>query len=285
MKKLSPRTIEGYKTALADFLKFHSKEDFNSNIILNKLIRSFRTERPRSQTVIPKWDLALILNFLTQSPFEPLAQADLKFLTWKTVFLVTLAMAARSSEVHALSFAELGFEDNYKFAIVSPIPEFVAKTGKQSTVKIPALGPAVRGSSEDRLLCPVRALKVYRARTVSLRKQNQNIRRLFMSYMKGFNKDICKNTLAGWIRSLIKFSYEKCPHHIIQLSAAKPHEVRALSTSLAWKANLSLQDILHAACWSSHSTFTSFYLKDISMIKDDLHSLGPIVAAQKVVRI
>ena len=285
-KKLSPRTIEGYKTAIADFLKFHSEEDFNKNSILIKLIRSFKKECPRPQNVFPKWDLAMVLNFLTQSPFEPLAQADLKFLTWKTVFLVTLAMAARASEVHALSFADLAFEDNYKFAVVQPIPEFIAKTSNQNIyVKIPALGPAVRGSHEDRLLCPVRALKVYRARTAPIRKENPNIRRLFMSFMKGFNKDICKNTLSGWIRSLIKFAYDKCPHHIIQLSSAKPHEVRALSASLAWKANLALSDILQAACWSNHSTFTSFYLKDISLIKDDLHSLGPLVAAQKVIRL
>ena len=119
----------------------------------------------------------MVLNFLTQSPFEPLAQADLKFLTWKTVFLVTLAMAARASEVHALSFADLAFEDNYKFAVVQPVPEFIAKTSNQNVyVKIPALGPAVRGSPEDRLLCPVRALKIYRARTAPIRKVNPNIR-------------------------------------------------------------------------------------------------------------
>ena len=285
-KKLSPRTIEGYKSAIADFLKFHSKEDFNDNIILTKIIKSFKNERPRPQSLVPKWDLALVLNFLTQSPFEPLAQADLKFVTWKTVFLVTFAMAARSSEVHALSFADLGFEDNYKFAVVQPILEFQAKTAnKNEFVRIPALGPSVRGSHEDRLLCPVRALKIYRARTASLRKENPNIRRLFMSYMKGFNKDISKNTLSGWIRSLIKFTYSKCPHHIIQLSAAKPHEVRALSSSVAWKANIALKDILQAACWAHHSTFTSFYLKDVSLIKDQLHSLGPLVAAQQVIQL
>ena len=89
-----------------------------------------------------------------------MAKAELKFLTWKTVFLVTLAMAARSSEVHALSFSDLAFEDNYKFAVVQPLPEFQAITNnRNSFVKIPALGPNVRGSHDDRLLCPVRALK------------------------------------------------------------------------------------------------------------------------------
>ena len=107
VKKYSPGTIEGYKTAIADFLKFHSDQDFNKSDILNKLIRSFKTECPRTVSRIPKWDLSLVLNFLCQEPFEPMAEADLKFVTWKTVFLVTLAMAARSSEVHALSRFQL----------------------------------------------------------------------------------------------------------------------------------------------------------------------------------
>ena len=248
-KKLSPGTIEGYRTALADFLRFHSTEDFNNNIILNNLIRSFKSEGPRPKTIFPKWDLALIMNFLTQSPFEPLAEADLKFLTWKTVFLVTLAMAARCSEVHALTFEDLTFEVNYRFAVVSPLPEFRTKTKKENRqVKTPALGPSVRGSQEDKPLCPVKTLKIYRARTSSSRKSNPEARHLFISYKKGFSKDIYKNTLSGWIRSLIKFTYDKWPHSVIQLSATKPHEIKAMSTSLAWKTNLALDDILQAAC-------------------------------------
>ena len=70
-------------------------------------------------------------------------------------------------------------------------------------MKVHAFGPTVRGLDEDNMLCPFRALKIYKARTNSIRKQNPQMRRLFISYMKGFSKDICKNTLVGWIRSLI----------------------------------------------------------------------------------
>ena len=235
---------------------------------------------------VPKWDLSLVLNFLCKEPFEPLAKADIKYITWKTVFLVTLAMAARASEVHALSCAELAFDEHYRFATVQSVPEFIPKTNnKHPYIKIPALGSSARGSHEDRLLCPVRALKTYRARTAELRKQNPNTRRLFIFMKKNFNKDVTKNTVSGWIRSLIVYTYEKCPHHIIQLSAAKPHEVRALATSVAWRMNHDLADILQAACWSNHTTFTSFYLKDVAVIKGELHALGPFVAAQKVIHL
>ncbi len=63
----------------------------------------------------------------------------------------------------------------------------------------------------------------------------------------------------------------------------KAHEVRAVAASTAFKFNCSVQSIMDAACWRSHMTFTSFYLKEDSVIMDDLYSLGPIVVSQQVV--
>ena len=116
-----------------------------------------------------------------------------------------------------------------------------------------------------------------------LSKKNRQIRGLIIPYMKGFSNDICKNTLVGWISCLIKLVFQKCQLHIIQLSAAKPHEVKTMSASLAWRATVGLQDILSAASWSNHTSFISFYLKDITIVKDEIHSLGPLVAAKKVI--
>ena len=49
------------------------------------------------------WDLPLVLRSLTTAPYEPLGQADLKFLTQKTVFLLSLCSTKRVSELHAVS--------------------------------------------------------------------------------------------------------------------------------------------------------------------------------------
>ena len=43
----------------------------------------------------------------------------------------------------------------------------------------------------------------------------------------------------------------------------------------------SLQNILCAAQWCSHTTFTSFYLTDLTVIEEDL-KIGPLVTAQQV---
>ena len=59
-------------------------------------------------------------------------------------------------------------------------------------MEVPALGPLVRGLNENKMLAPVGTLKIYRAKTNSIRKQNPQMKSLFISYMKGFSKDIWK---------------------------------------------------------------------------------------------
>ena len=127
---------------------------------------------------------------------------------WKTFFLVTWVLAMSSSEVHTLTFAELGFEDNCIFTVSANLPEFHLKTNRQlAFMKILALDSLVKRLNEGRLFCLVCALKIYRARTISTTKKNPQMRRLFISYMKGFSNDICENTSTGWIRFLIKFAW------------------------------------------------------------------------------
>ena len=50
---------------------------------------------------IPSWNLSLVLHQLTKAPFEPLIEASLRHLTFKTVFLLALGSGKRRSEIHA----------------------------------------------------------------------------------------------------------------------------------------------------------------------------------------
>ena len=59
--------------------------------------------RPPRQVNFNSWSLLLVLQRLTREPFEPLEGVPLKFLTWKTVFLVACTTARRCSEIGALS--------------------------------------------------------------------------------------------------------------------------------------------------------------------------------------
>ena len=56
-----------------------------------------------------------------------------------------------------------------------------------------------------------------------------------------------------------------------------------MPASIAFTGQIGLYKILKNCSWKNHTTFSEFYLKDMTQVHDDLDSLGPLVAAQKVV--
>ena len=98
-RKLQPSTIDGYRSATVDKLgnlPFNISKDEN----LTRLLDSFHRDRPKGRRDIPSWNLSLVLHQLTKAPFEPIKEASLKHLTFKTVFLLALGSGKRRSEIH-----------------------------------------------------------------------------------------------------------------------------------------------------------------------------------------
>ena len=286
-KGLAPATIDGYRSAIAGALKH--RLDLGKSKELSALIASFYQDKPRIRRSIPSWNLSLVLACLARPPFEPLQSCDLKWLTMKTVFLTLLASGSRRGEIHAIEYASLKHDEQWRYVILKPHDAFVSKTQLRTSgasalesIKIPALGATLtQGLESERFLCPVRAIKVYQSRTLNLREGK---RLLFIAYKKGHQGDICKNTVSGWVKSLLVKVHEEVTDGILSLHNTRAHEVRALASSLAFRGNMDLEDVMQSCSWRSKSTFSSFYLRDVSSIQGDLHVLGPIVAAQSVVR-
>ena len=86
-KKLQPSTIDGYRSAIADKLG-NATVNISKDDNLTHLLESFHRDRPKGRRGIPSWNLSLVLHQLTKAPFEPLREASLKHLTFKTVFLL-----------------------------------------------------------------------------------------------------------------------------------------------------------------------------------------------------
>ena len=63
-------------------------------------------QRPKYKELCPKWNLALVLAYITSPPFEPIMKASLWHLILKTVFLLKLASGWCRNELHALSCDE-----------------------------------------------------------------------------------------------------------------------------------------------------------------------------------
>ena len=285
-RKLQPSTIDGYRSAISDKLgnpSLNISKDEN----LTRLLDSFHRDRPKGRRGIPSWNLSLVLHQLTKAPFEPLRDASMKHLTFKTVFLLVLGSGKRRSEIHAWQQKNIRHQSDWSKVSLYPSPSFLsknqlAKEGPDSVapVVIPALAPTLDKSlKSDRCLCPVRALRYYLDRTSDLR---QNKELVFISFKKGFDKDIYPATISSWIKQTVILCYELSDHQAHTLHQVKAHDVRAFAASKAFQSGVSLDQILSACHWKSHNTFTQFYLKDVAWADSELYHLGPVVAAQQI---
>ena len=285
VRKLAPRTVEGYRTALSRVIELESGRNPSLDKNLAALIRSFRIDRQFTAPLLPKWDLALVLRSLHRPPYEPLDHASLKDLSYKTCFLLAFASAARVSELHALDVRSVKHDRAWSRVMISTLPDFVAKNQAiDNTIpqefSIPALadflGP---GLEDDNLLCPVRSLAAYLTRTKPVRAGR---RRLFIPFARNSPQEISKNTVASWLAKTIRCAYPQEPNAATAFHRVTAHEVRALASSWPIWTNRSVADILRACSWRSNTTFTSYYLRDMTYQRDDMYSLGPVVAAQRV---
>ena len=186
-KKLQPSTIDGFRSAIADKLgnsTINVSEDEN----LTHLLDSFHRDRPKSWGGIPSWNLSLVLHQLTKAPFEPLKEASLKHLTFKTVSLIALGQA--NAGVRSMNIRH---QSVWSKVSLYPSPSFLsknkpAKEGSDSVapVMIPALAPTLDKSVKgDGSLCLVRVLRHYLDRTSNLR---QNKKLVFVSFKKVLTK-------------------------------------------------------------------------------------------------
>ena len=110
-RKLQPGTIDGYRSAIADKLG-NSTINVSKDENLTRLLDSFHRDRPKGRRGIPSWNLSLVLHQLTKAPFEPLKEASLKHLTFKTVFLLALGSGKRRSEIHAWLHKNIRHQSN-----------------------------------------------------------------------------------------------------------------------------------------------------------------------------
>ena len=221
---------------------------------------------------------------MCKAPFEPLDKASLFHLSVKTVFLVTLATARRVNEVHvfAIDSDHLRFSNLDGSLILRTQVGFLAKNQLPSrapdSITIPKLSNFCHKSDNfNRMLCPVRAVKIYLNKTKSLRKHRK---RLYIPTHG--DQDLAKSTLSRWVKYAIKHAYDSISKNPNRLFKPRAHKLRALSASWAYMNYIPLEEILKSAVWSSSSLFASHYLRGFREQAENLRAMGPIIAAQKV---
>ena len=145
-RNLQPGTIDGYRSAIADKLG-NSTIDVSKDENLTRLLDSFHRDRPKGQRSIPSWNLYLVLHQLTKAAFEPLKEASLKHLTFKSY---SLGSGKRRSEIQAWLHKNIRHQSDWSKVSLYPSPSFLsenqlAKEGSNSVapVVIPALAPTL----------------------------------------------------------------------------------------------------------------------------------------------
>ena len=285
-RNLQPSTIDGYRTAIADMVG-NDTLNISSDENLTRLLDSFHRDKPKGRRGVPSWNLSLVLHQLTKAPFEPLRSASLKHLTFKTVFLLALGSGKRRSEIHAWLAKNIRHQEDWSKVSLYPSPSFLSKNqlardGPDSVapVVIPALAPTLDKSlSGDRSLCPVRALRYYLDQT---KDSHQGKDLVFVSFKKGFQKDIVPATISSWLKQTVLLCYQLSDQKAQDLHQVRTHDVWAFAASRAFQGGISLHQILSACHWKAHNTFTQFYLKDLAWADFELYHLGPVVAAQQI---
>ena len=99
-------SIKGHRSAIAAIHSgFADGTCVSTAPCLSNIMRALFLQRPPVRKLLPSWSLPTVLEALSKAPFEPLAEASLRNLTIKTVFLVAIASGQRRSALHALSSA------------------------------------------------------------------------------------------------------------------------------------------------------------------------------------
>ena len=275
-----------HRTAISTTIKQRGGPSFSEDPLLGFISKGIANRQVTSKPIMPAWDLFLVLSSLREAPYEPLSSTSLKFLTQKTVFLVSLASGRRCSEVHAFCGKNIGREPDGSLSL-SFLAGFLAKNqpaGMQAPpVVIKGLTHRVCSDDPDRTLCPVRALSRYRRRTNASRSSLQ--RRLFLPYKDNKNDDVSKATVSRWIRDVIARAYNSSSD-VADPKSFRAHEVRAWASSLAFSHNTSLEDVMKAAFWRNNGTFMEYYLRDVSRLNEDgSRGISSVVAAQQTLSV
>ena len=240
--KLSPKTIQVYKGALALPLKVGFNIDTGDGEF-DLLIRSFFISRPPTKRIPPKWSLNTVLNFISSSQDE----SD-SFLLQKTLFLVALATANRASEISAMVRTSMIFENNPTRVFIPVKPKFLYKNQRLDRAPPNISLPALNSDGSNHPLCPVNSLKQYLVSTESLSESQA----LFRS---GKGGPLKASDVSLQMCRLIE---KACPG-----SMPKGHDVRKIGTSIAWCRGLSPAKIVERAFWCSSNVFVSRYLSEV----------------------
>ena len=230
-------SLHGYRSVLSAVVRFHLSS-LSSDPVIRDLLRSFRLSSAERVLRPPAWDLSLALTYFVSPALEPFSQASFHALTLTTLFLLALNTAKRVGELQGLS-SIVTFVAGV--ACLSSIPQFVTES-ESLTRSIPrsflvtSLADFAAGLNTDLLLSPIRALRLYLLRGRSL---STGRHRLLVS-PRCPSRALSKNAVSFFLGEVFSAAEAARP----QVGSLRAHNVRSVSTSVAFHRNWSVTSVL-----------------------------------------
>ena len=211
----------------------------------------------------------------------------MKHLTFKTVFLLALGSGKRRSEMHAWQNRNITTPIRLVKGVPVPITQlFLQESAGQRGFR--QCGPRGYNSPGPNWIDPSSLTgpsvqSVHSATIWTGPQTSGRIRRwFFVSFKKGFHKDISPATISSWIKQTVILCYELSDQEAHTLHQVKAHDVRAFDASKVFQSGVFLRYSLVSLPLKSHNTFTQFYLKGGAWADLELYQLGLVVAAQQI---
>ncbi|XP_078246542.1 uncharacterized protein LOC144588170 [Pogona vitticeps] len=262
---LSLSTLKVYTAAIVAFQPSGSESSrWFSHPTFKAFFKGLSNMRPPAKKPVPQWSLQTVLHCLTRHPFEPMASCDLKFLSFKTLFLVAITSARRASELAALR-ADPPYLQFFKDKVVlHPDVTFLPKVVSDFHVNQPLILPTLFPNAVTEVERMLHSLDVRRALAyyVTRSKDFRQTHRLFLCFYgprKG--SPASSSSLSRWLVSTISLAYELLQKPVPD--GLKAHSTRAMATSTALLRGIDIQEICRSATWSNASTFVTHYKLDL----------------------
>ena len=154
----SPSTLKVFLAAISACHERIDGKTVGANPLSIQFLKGAQRLRPRRLPSVPAWQLNVVLQELTKSPFEPLADVDIEWLSLKVAFLLAVTSAKRIGELHALSVHADCFyvKPDGTGIVLCPNPAFVPKIltaqNLNQVIALDPFHPPPFGSEEDETL-------------------------------------------------------------------------------------------------------------------------------------
>ena len=255
-KGLKHGSLMVYRSAIARFHRGINGKPVSHNVTLSKFMRGIFNMNPPKKSLLPTWNLNVVLSMLQKAPYEPLSEASLRAITLKCVFLVAITTAKRCSEIQALGRDPEYLRLEKRGYRLRTVQGFLSKTAVPGHLGNDIFVPSY--SKFNKLLCAKRALKYYLKATENCKNHEGHLFVAFGSKVRG--NPVSRKTIASWIVQVIRGAYESKG---LVPPKCRAHSTRAMSTSWAAFQGVSFSDILRAADWRCNRTFAKHYGLDL----------------------